>query len=282
MSADYNVIYFLVVSSAVLHSLWNALIKKQGDTLLNASSVVMGAFLIATISLPFLKFPAPASWPFIVVSAVIQIAYILLLARIYSVTEMSASYPIMRGGAPLLVALFSIIFLHEALGLATISGIIFICAGVLLTSSVLARNRAPSKAGKLILLNTLVIATYTLIDGNGVRLSGSPISYTLCIFFLQGVGFILVDKRVLRRGFLKHSASNWKISLVAGICTITAYGVTLWAMSLAPIAIIAALRETSILFGVLVSWLMLHEKINSSRLTGAGLILAGAIILHVV
>lgn len=282
MSADYNMVYFLVVSSAMLHSLWNAIIKKDGDTLLSASSVVMGAFFIAAIALPFLEFPAAESWPFILASALIQVFYIFLLARIYSATEMSTSYPIMRGGAPLLVTLFSIIFLHEALGLSTLSGIVFICAGVLLTSSILTRKQAPSKATKLIVLNIFVIAAYTLIDGNGVRLSGSPLAYTLCIFFLQGVGFVLVDALVTRRGFLKHSAGHWKVSLFAGICTITAYGVTLWAMSQAPIAIIAALREISILFGLLVSWLMLHEKINSARFTGACFILAGSIMLHAV
>jgi drug/metabolite transporter (DMT)-like permease len=275
-----NLIYGVVLSGALLHAVWNALIKGSADTLLSAISITTMAALIAACALPWLPQPEPASWPFLAASLALQLLYMGLVARIYHVADMGASYPVMRGSAPLIVALVSATLFRESFSLASMAGIALICGGIFCVGAAPQHHGSRPRALRLTLLTAVVIAGYTLVDGNGVRHSGAPVGYTLWIFLLQGVGMLLVGARQRGRRLLPHLRADWRRGLIGGFGTIASYGTALWAMTLAPIAVIAALRETSILFGVLIAAFVLREQLGFFRASGAGLLVLGAVVLR--
>ena len=271
-------VFAIVLVAAALHASWNAIVKGGGDTLLTTVLVTGAAALFAVVSLPFLPPPARASWAFIAVSASLQIVYFVLVARAYRVADMSLTYPLMRGTAPLLVAVASVMWFSEPLSARAWLGLGVICAGILGMTGAVPRN---AKAGiGLALGNAIVIAAYTLIDGIGVRRSGAPAAYTLWIFLLSGVAlssWAWLRQRAVLQGYIRR---NWHLGLVGGAGTIGSYGLALWAMTVTPVAIVAALRETSILFGTAISALLLHERVGRARIAGVCVIVVGAILLR--
>lgn len=206
-----------------------------------------------------------------------------LVARVYQTTDMSIAYPIMRGSAPVLVTLFSVVVLQDPLSPWAISGILGICAGILCIGLPFGRHapQANQSGGiRLALLNATVIAAYTLVDGTGVRLSEAPAAYTLWIFILQGLVILSMGLSARGPGLIHTLGRHWRTGLLGGAGSIFSYGTALWAMTLAPIPIIAALRETAILFGLLISGAFLHEKLNLPRLLGAGILVLGMVMLR--
>ncbi len=272
-------VFLIVLLGAALHATWNAIVKRGDNTLFTTVLVTGAAALVAAIALPFLPQPAAASWPFITASTLLQLAYFTLVAQTYRITDMGLAYPLMRGTAPLLVSLASLVLLREPLAPAAWIGIGIICVGIL-GMALQARRDAPALGLAMALLNAAVIAAYTLIDGIGVRKSGAPAAYTLWIFL--STGFVLPAWALLRHraAFTSYIRRNWSLGLGGGIGTVVSYGLALWAMTTAPVAIVAALRETSILFGTVISGLVLHEKVSRVRIAGACLIVAGAIALR--
>ncbi|WP_065847756.1 EamA family transporter [Sphingobium sp. Ndbn-10] len=272
-------IFGIVLVAAALHATWNAIVKGGGDTLLTTVLVTASAALIAIVVLPFLPPPSRASWPFIAASTVFQLGYFVLVARAYRIADMSLAYPLMRGTAPLLVAVVSVAWMGEPLSPRAWLGVGVICAGILSMAAAVPRNA--SKAGMVLaLLNAIVIAGYTLIDGVGVRRSGAPVAYTLWIFLLTGAAlaaWVLVGRREAFRGYIGR---NWRLGLIGGAGTISSYGLALWAMTVAPVAVVAALRETSILFGTAISAALLHERVGPARIVAVCIIAAGAAALR--
>lgn len=237
-------------------------IKAAYDKLLASVMVSAAAAAVAALALPFLAQPAPVSRPCILASAVLQVAYYVLLAFAYRVADMGQAYPLMRGTAPLLVALASTAWFGEGLSAAAWAG------------------GGPREGVQLALANAVVIAGYTLVDGIGVRRSGAPFSYTLWVFLLTGISLTAWALAVWRAAFLRCVGRYGHLGLVGGIATVASYGAALWAMTLAPVAVVAALRETSILFGAAMSALVLKEQISPARLAAAGIIAAGAMMLR--
>jgi drug/metabolite transporter (DMT)-like permease len=237
-------------------------------------SILVSAFasLISAVILPFLPLPSAASWPFILASATIHVAYYSLVGAAYRQGDMSYAYPLMRGLPPLLVALASGPLIGDALPLGAWAGILCVCGGVL---SLLSLRRAPAKAA---LFNVLAIAGYTIIDGMGVRRSGAPLSYTLWIFLLGAIP--LVSWAISRGGFLAYARSRAKQGLAGGAGTLSAYALVLWAMTQAPVAEVAALRETAILFGTAISALVLKEQVGWNRAVAAAMVTLGAVLLR--
>lgn len=272
--ATFGVLLF----AAALHATWNAIVKGSTDKLLTATLVTGSAALLAVIALPFLEQPDRASWPFIVASTVFQIAYFRLLAVNYHRSEMSLAYPLMRGSAPLIVTLVSVLFLNVELPPLAWIGVVIICSGVLGMAAT--RHTGNGLSIALALLNACVIAGYTLIDGEGVRRSGAPASYTLWIYLLTGpalVGWALATRRGT---FVRYVGSNWMYGIIGGIGTATSYGLALWAMTRAPVAVVSAMRETSILFGTLIAVTILSEQVSRRRIIAACLIAGGAFTLR--
>jgi len=278
-------VFAIVLLAAFLHAGWNAVVKDGDDKLLSTVMVAVSAGLFAALALPALKQPAPASWPFIAASVAVHVVYFGLVARIYHVADLSQAYPLMRGAAPLLVAVASVGWLGERLSLTAWAGIAVVSLGILAMATGqrgagLHAVGGRSPGVRLTLLNALVIAGYTLVDGTGVRRSGAPVAYTFWIFVLTAVllaGWALAARRA---GLGGYAVRNWRLALIGGMGTLASYGLSLWAMTKAPVAPVAALRETSILFGALISGLLLRERVGVARLGAACLIAAGVAALR--
>ncbi|TCL70359.1 EamA family transporter [Rhizobium sp. BK251] len=274
MSLD---VVLLVLLGALLHATWNAIIKAGRDKSLDATLISAGAAVAALPFLPILPYPQPAAWPFIGASAVLQFIYFQLVAGAYRAGDIGVVYPLMRGVAPLLVVATSSFILGEALSGAALIGTLTICAGIM-TLAFEAR-RGGRHAIILALCNAVVIATYTYVDGIGARSSGNAVSYTLWMSLLPPV--LLFIWAIWRRGLpavALHVRGNWWRGLIGGAGSIASYGLALWAMTKAPVASVAALRETSILFALLISVLVLKEKASPWRYL-AGAIIAGGVLV---
>jgi len=272
-------VFAVVLFAALLHAGWNAIVKGAGSPLFTTVLVTASAAAIAALSLPFLPRPAPESWPFIASSTLFQIGYFVLVARAYHIADMSLTYPLMRGTAPLLVAVACVAWLGDFLSAHAWLGIGVICAGVLgMTGAI---TRGSNRAGVLLALgNAVVIAGYTLIDGVGVRRSGAPAAYTLWIFLLTGVALAAWALAVRRDAFRGYIRRNWRSGLIGGVGTLGSYGLALWAMTIAPVALVATLRETSILFATAISALVLHERVGRARILCVCIIASGAVLLR--
>lgn len=269
-----------VLGAALLHAAWNAMIKGSSDPALDLAGVVGGGALVAVPFLLFVPLPAPQSWPYVAASVAIHVGYFVALVATYRAGDLSHGYPLMRGIAPLLVAGFGALMLGEIPGAWMWAGILLISAGVIGISFAgggwwLHNRRATAWA----LANAVLIATYTLVDGAGVRLSGRPESYALWIFFLDGFPYVLMVAWGRRGELLHYARRYWVRGLVGGAGSVAAYGIALWAMTRAPIAAIAALRETSVIFAALLGAWLLKEPFGARRIAGALAVAAGVIAL---
>lgn len=271
-------VFGIVLFAALLHASWNAIVKGAPDKLLTTILVAASAAAISALTLPFLAQPARESWPFLAASAVLQVGYYLLVARAYRGADMSQAYPLMRGTAPLLVALVSRFWLGEFLSPAAWAGVALICGGVL--SLALAGRGTNVQGVRAALLNAVVIASYTLVDGAGVRASGAPVAYTLWLNLLSGVPLLAWVLAARWRTFLPYARTHLGLGVVGGFGTLTSYGLALWAMTHATVAVIAALRETSILFATVIAVVVLKEKLSPARIAAVCLIAAGAVVLR--
>jgi len=272
------VVFVAVLCGAALNATWNAIVKGSGDKFLAMVTVGMFAGLLSAAVLPALPQPAPASWPFIAASVGLQVAFSLLVARVYRTTDLSLAYPLMRGTAPLLVSACGLVWLGERLSPWAWAGIGAVCLGILGLAA--AGRRGNGRGMALALLNAVVIAAYTIVDGTGARRSGAPVAYTLWVFLLTAVPLAALAWAWQRSRILTHLRSTWRDGLVGGAGTVGSYTIALWAMTLAPVAVVAALRETSILFGLLISALWLKERPGTERLAAAGAIALGAAMLR--
>jgi drug/metabolite transporter (DMT)-like permease len=266
-----------VLGAALLHATWNALVKASEDKQLDTYAVAAGSGLLALLLLPFLPLPAPAAWPWLAGSASVHILYFVFLAGAYRWGELSYVYPVMRGGGPMIVAVTGVVAFREILQANEWLGVLLICAGILAFASGAHDRRATGFA----LANAVVIGAYTLIDAAGARASGAPVSYTLWFFVANGLVITLLG--LLQRGpavpayFRRH----WLRAIAGGACALGAYSIALWAMTRAPVALVAVLRETSVIFAAVLGAVVLKEKITRRRLVATGVVLAGLIALKI-
>jgi len=268
-----------VLGAALLHASWNALLKRRGEPLLAAVLVVAGSAGVALVLLPWLTAPARASWPFIAASSVVQTVYYLLLIETYRDGQVSHAYPLMRGCAPLLVALVNGPLTGDRLSSGQWIAMLLICGGVL--GQWLAAPAAGARRKTVFALLTAgVIATYTLIDGQGVRRSGAPAAYTLWIFLLTGACVCAWTARGRVRALAAFARANPLVAPLGGLASAGSYGIALWAMTRAPVAAVAALRETSILFATAIAAFVLRERIGPVRLAAVTLIACGAVAMR--
>ncbi|MGE0972667.1 EamA family transporter [Klebsiella sp. WOUb02] len=271
-------VFCILLFAALLHASWNAIVKASGDKMYAAISVSGSAAVIALLLLPFAPQPSFASAPYLLLSSALQVVYTVLVAKTYQVSDMSQTYPLMRGTAPLLVAIISVLFLGDRLSPLAWSGIGVICLAILAMAY---NGRASSRRGVVLaLINACFIAGYTLVDGTGVRLSGSALGYTLWSFLMNGCCLLVWSMVTRRREVSRYLRQHWHKGLLGGISTMGSYGLALWAMTQAPLAVVAALRETSILFGALIAFVLLKERVMALRIVAACGIAAGAILLR--
>jgi len=271
-------VFAAVIAGAILHAGWNAIVKSAGEKFLTTILITASAAVIAAAALPLLNAPAPASLGYAALSAVFQILYFVVLTLAYHSSDMSQSYPLMRGSAPMLVALVSVGVLGERLSAPAWAGVLAVCCGIIAIAAT-ARSGDP-RGVRFALLNGVVIACYTLIDGLGVRRSGAPAGYTAWVVLFTGLPLSLWGIARNRSRFWPYLRQHWQIGIAGGLATMLSYGLALWAMTLAPIAVVAALRETSILFGTLIAGVVLRERIGLVRIASACMIAGGAVALR--
>jgi drug/metabolite transporter (DMT)-like permease len=266
-----------VLLGALLHAVWNAMIRGSGNRTLDTVLVAAGAGVLMICILPFAPLPAPASWPYLLASGVIHVAYFLLVALSYRHGELSFVYPIMRGSAPALSAIAAALLLAEVPPAGGWLGVALICGGVVLLAGDAWRKQAFNGNAALFAIGTAgVIVVYTLVDGVGVRLSGQAASYTGWVFLLTSIPFVgifLVRDRAATMTYLRQ---HWQRGLLGGVCALASYALALWAMTQAPIALVAALRETSVVFAVLIAAIVLRERITRIRYLSILVVTAGA------
>jgi drug/metabolite transporter (DMT)-like permease len=272
-------VFSIVLFAAACHAVWNAIVKSAPDTYLTAVLVAMFAGVIGAVALPFFPAPAPESWPFLASGLVLQIIYYVLVGAAYRAADMSLAYPLMRGTAPVIVAVATALWVGDRLALSAWAGILLISGGVLATAFG-AWQRSNLRGVALALTNAVVIATYTINDGIGVRLSGSPAAYTMWLCVVAAIP--LAGRELLTRpaAFRAYVARNAHLGLIGGAGTLVSYGLALWAMTQAPVAMVAALRETAIVFATAIAAFVLRERVTPPRLAAIALIGAGAVVLR--
>jgi len=263
----------LVLSAALMHASWNAILHNDTDRLW---SMVVMCMISGACSLPFaLLLPAPdrASWPYIAASAGVQIVYCLFLVRAYRDSELSQIYPIARGSAPFMVALGAALFAHEHLGPIALIGIGCVSSGVV--SLARGKDRAQPAAVAIAFTTGVMIAGYTLIDGLGARLSQHSFSYTAWLFVCQGAPMPLIYLAIRRRMSLPLNRQTLRTAF-GGLISALGYGSVILAMTLTPMGAVAALREVSILFAVAIGRIFLKERASPARIAAGAVIAVGA------
>ena len=265
-----------VLAAALLHAGWNALLKSApgGDPLLDMAAVVAGSSAVAIAVAPFVGFPDAAAWKFAAASTAIHFGYYVTLSQAYRTGDLSFAYPLMRGTAPLLTTVLGVAFLGEWPSVQTATGIALISLGIV-SIAFLRRGRHPPAATAWALTNAAIIGLYTLVDGAGARASNNPAAYVVWLSVLEGIPFL--GWVLLRRGpaSLDYLRRGWRRGLAGGAASLAAYGIVLWAMTLAPVAAVAALRETSVLFAALIGAYWLKEGFTLPRLAGAASVVLG-------
>lgn len=270
----------VVMAAAALHAGWNALLKIGLDRYLTASLIQIGAGCVALPALPFFDLPLAGAWPYIAVSALLHIGYNLFLSRAYQHGDLSQVYPLARGSSPLLVALLALLA-GDALHLGQWLGLLVLVAGIWLMAW--RGGHADAALNGPLLLNALAtaacIAGYTLADALGARSNGDAIGYALWLFGVNGlVAAALITLRRGPRIFLQLGP-HWRGGLGGGAMSMLAYSLVIWATTQAPVALVSALRETSVLFALLIGWLFLREAMPPLRLLACAVIAGGVVLM---
>ena len=272
-----------MLAAALMHAGWNALIKIRLDPFLSISLMSFGMGAISLASLPFLAVPAGSTWVWILLSVALHTGYKLFLVSAYRAGDLGQVYPLARGTAPLLTATGSAVLIGEIVSIPTMVAIAVLCLGILLMSVRGSSTAATlSRTTVFYALGTSVfIAFYTLVDGIGGRSAPGAMSYTAWLFVLDGFSMGLLCLAVRGRGAIDAMLPAWRRGLGTGALSLGGYGIIIWAMTQAPIAAVAALRESSILFALILSSLMLKERLTPWRMAAAVLILAGVVGLRI-
>jgi drug/metabolite transporter (DMT)-like permease len=270
-----------VLFGALLHAVWNALIKAQPDKFSAATMVAVGAGAIALPIMVVLPAPPMAAWPYIAASSVIHVGYFALVAFAYRSADLGVAYPLTRGTAPPLTALIAFLLVGEALGFNQWLAIAAIALGIIgLSADALLRGGLTRNTAVAAFCNAGVIVVYTLVDGLGARAAGSGLVYVA--WMLAGTAILLLAWMLAMRGtsFFRDIRNGWPFALGAGGLSLASYAIALWAMTLAPIGLVAALRETSVLFATILGTILFGESFGPKRWLALGLIVAGIVVLR--
>lgn len=270
----------MVFGAAILHAAWNALVKVNADRLVMIAIMMMSQVFVSLLALPFVAFPTPQSWPYIWASCALNTGYCVFLINSYRYGDLSHVYPISRGVAPLIVAFASVVIVGEALSWQAGLSVAVIASGIM--SLTLTRGTEGFREPKAMLFAAgtgVFIAGYTIIDGLGARLADSAESYTFWSHLFNGIPITLVAL-YFRRGQVRNSVRKaWRVGVVGGMISLLAYWIVTWAMTQAPLALVSAVRETSMVFAVMIGVLFLKERLDLARLASITITLIGTALL---
>ena len=292
----------MVLVAALAHASWNALIKSDDDRLVTLGAVNAVRFLLCIPIVLALPLPDRASWPYLAASSILHVGYYTFLISAYRFGDLSKVYPLARGLSPLIVAAGAYAFAGERLSPMALVGVAVACTGI--ASLSLGGGATPARSarvhtgglssagdgaaqartnrrGVVFAAGTAVfIAAYTVTDAMGARLSGHAVSYVAWLSILDGLPMLLVAGVLRRAGLAHHLAARaWK-SVAGGALQLTAYGLVVWSLALAPMAAVSALRETSVLFAAIIGVKLLGEPIGTHRIAAAALVAAGIMLIE--
>ena len=277
-----NFVFLAVLFAAACHAGWNALIKVGLDPLSTTTLISLGAGLVALALAPLVGLPAWAAWPWLIASVIVHLCYFASLIESYRTGDLGQVYPIARGSAPLMTAAATTVFIGEKLSLIGWTGILLLVAGVLLLSARGGRELAEvdRRAIGFALFTALTICAYSVVDGIGARLSANPNAYSVWLFI--GIAVVMLPYAIYRDGpdVIPAMRRFWRRGLAGGALQLLSYGIAIWAMTAAPIAIVATLRETSVLFGAVIAVVVLKEPLRAARIVAACLIVCGLILIR--
>jgi len=271
-------VFFSVLAAAFLHAAWNALIKHGSNKF--ASLLVMALFegLIALAIIVTKPWPAADVWPWLLASGVIHTIYMYALANAYEHGDLSRVYPISRGAAPMIVLALGAVLLADRLTLPEIIGIIVLGFGIMTMAHGVFSQGESRRLLPFALLTASATAAYTLVDGMGARIAGDAMAFVAWMFFLEALMFSTLAIALGRASLPHMDARGWLSGALAAAASYGAYLIAVWAMTKAPIALVSALRETSILFAVLIGWLIFGDRMHRGKAIAALLIVAGVIL----
>jgi drug/metabolite transporter (DMT)-like permease len=277
-------VFVAVLFAAACHAGWNAAIKSTLDPMATTVLIAVGAAVAAVPGVPFVGAPAPASWPWLAASVAIHLFYFAGLIESYRAGDLGQVYPIARGSAPLMTAVATTLFVGERLGVSGWSGIGLLAAGVMLLSLRGGRDltKLDRRAVGYAMFTAVTICAYSVVDGIGARLAGPGQANAYSVWLFIAIAPVVAAYGFARNGgaIVAAAAPHWKIGLGGGALAVISYSIAIWAMTVAPIAIVAALRETSVLFGALIAVVFLREPLRASRLSAATMIVAGLILIR--
>ena len=275
-------VYLAIIFAAVLHAGWNAALKANSD---RATNVLILSVVQGSIALPLLAFlpqPSVNSLPLILAASFLHCGYKIFLMKAYDYADLNQVYPLARGLAPVIVTIVSILFFSAQFGVSTIASIAMISIGIIVLGITKAHNKKMSPLAWFFTCGTAAfIASYTVVDGIGVRLSEAPSAYVIYLFLGDAIATTVYFGVTRSADFLVHAVSSWRSGFFSGILSLGAYWIAVWAFTKAPIAVVASLRETSILFAVLIGTIFLKEPMTNLRWASIGLIAIGAIAIKI-
>ncbi|MEB8387166.1 DMT family transporter [Rhodobacteraceae bacterium KMM 6894] len=276
-------VFFAVIGAAVLHAVWNALVKGGSDKMMTMGAVVLGHVPLAVVALAFAPLPAVESLPYLAGGVGLHVGYQVFLLKSYELGDLTQVYPIARGSAPLLVALFSVLVLGVDLDPLQLLAIVIIGCGIIsLTLVRRADGQRNGAAALLALITGMFIASYSLLDGMGARLAGTSLGY---------YSWLAIGNAILMAAYLATTSPGTlaviatrgrRVFLVGGAASFVAYAIVTWAFTQAPIALVTALRETSIVFALLIGVFFLKERLDLVKVTATLTTLIGAALLRFV
>ena len=280
----------LLLAAALMHATWNALLKAdRSDRLATFGVIMTTGTLMGLVAVPFLPMIEPGAWKYLVTSVIVHVAYYTFLLKAYSYGDLSHTYPIARGLGPLLVALVSGRLIGEHLRVQDIVGVVLLSAGLVALALPL-RGVLPAPGGRhglatlFAVLTGITIAAYIIADGMGVRAAGPSfehrLSYIAWLCVLEGPWLLVLAFALRPTTVLSHLRRTWWRGAMGGVIANTGYGIAIYALALGPMAHVAALRETSVLFGALMGTLLLGEPFGVRRVVAAAVIVSGLVLMN--
>ncbi|MBL6612770.1 MAG: EamA family transporter [Reyranella sp.] len=271
-------LYGLVILSAIAHATWNALVKSAGDRMLTMVAIRTTGMMVGLMALPFVEWPAPASWKWLAVTSVVMFAYYALLVRSYGVGDMSVVYPLARGLAPVLTTIAAFIAIGEALSTGQIVAVALISLGIMILSFGAGASRS---AVGFALATGLSVATYSFFAGLGVRSAGTVLGFQACLEIITGFGTLCYGVVVRRAEAMDYARRHGLIGFVAGAVSVVGFLAFLAAAASLPLGPVSAVRETSVIFGAVLGTLVLKEGFGPRRIAAAMMVTVGIVLLAI-
>jgi drug/metabolite transporter (DMT)-like permease len=276
-------VFAAVLFGAACHATWNALIKKRLDPFATIAIITVFCGIVALPAVPFVGLPPLVAWPWVLASVALHLAYYIGLTEAYRTGDLSQVYPIARGSAPLMTALVSVAVIGERLSALGWVGILALTSGVFLLSLRGGRDLAKidRRAVGFAFFTATTICGYSLVDGIGARLSGNPHAYSAALFVCDASCMAVFALARRGRAIVEDARGYWKTGLLGGVLSVISYWIAIWAMTVAPIAIVSALRETSVLFGAFLAVVFLKEPLRVSRILAAIIVVCGLVLIRI-